>query len=179
MTSTASLSDSPGVSRAVLAGGGGGSLRRILVPADAFGHAARGLALAARVSCAVGGELRVVHIRAFDPPARGCGRFYVESATDATAVIDRALTGAWGHGCRASGIVVDAERSLIARAILAAASEWRADVIILTRRPRRALGVVLLGSITHQVMREARCPVLVVRQEKPATPPEVASHVRP
>jgi nucleotide-binding universal stress UspA family protein len=167
MPSTVKLSDSPGITPAVMAGDGGGSLRRILVPVDACGHAARGLALAALVSCAIGGELRVVHIRPFDPPARCCGRFYAESASGATAVIERALTGAWSHGCRASGIVVDAQRSLIARAITEAACQWRADVIILTRRPRRAFGVLLLGSVTHEVMREARCPVLVVRQEKP------------
>jgi nucleotide-binding universal stress UspA family protein len=166
MTSTVALSDSPGLSLAVMAGSGGGSLRRIFVPVDALGHAARGVALAARVSCAVGGELRVAHIRPFDPPSRCCGRFYPESPTDATAVIDRALTGAWSYGCRASGIVVEAQRSLVAQAITAAAEQWQADVIILTRRPRWALGVLLLGSVTHQVMREAHCPVLVVRREK-------------
>ncbi len=167
MPGTTGLRGSPKASLAVLAGGGGGSLRRILVPVDASGHAARGVALAARVSCAVGGELRVVHVRAFDPPGCGCGRFYAESAAEATGVIDQALTGAWSCGCRASGIVVDAQRSLIARAITGAASEWRADVIILTRRPRRAISILLLGSISHQIMREARCPVLVVRQDKP------------
>jgi nucleotide-binding universal stress UspA family protein len=166
MTSTVSLPDSPGLSLAAMAGNGGGSLRRIFVPVDASGRAAPGVALAARLSCAVGGELRVVHIRPFDPPSRCCGRFYPESSADATAVLDRALTRAWSNGCRASGIVVEAQRSLIARAITTAAEQWRADVIILTRRPRWAAGVLLLGSVTHQVMRETRCPVLVVRQEK-------------
>jgi nucleotide-binding universal stress UspA family protein len=164
MTRTASLPDSPAIQ---LADGGGGSLRRILVPVDMCGNSARGLVLAERVSCAVGGEIRVVHIRAFAPPVRNSGRFYLESSADATAVIERALTAAWGAGWRASGIVMDAERSHVAHAICKAASDWKADVIVLTRRPRRAVGILLLGSVAHQVMRHACCPVLVVRQLQP------------
>jgi nucleotide-binding universal stress UspA family protein len=160
MTATVSLPDSPAMP---LTDGGGGSLRRILVPVDSFGNCTSALATGARLACAIGGELRVVHIRAFDPPLRNAGRFYVESSSDATAVIDRAVTGAWQSGCRASGVVLDAERSAIARTICKAASDWKADVIILARRPRRAISILLLGSVGHQVMRLARCPVLAVR----------------
>jgi nucleotide-binding universal stress UspA family protein len=47
------------------------------------------------------------------------------------------------------------------------AREWEADVIILARRPRRAMGVLFFGSVAHQVMRQSSCPVLIVRQAKP------------
>jgi nucleotide-binding universal stress UspA family protein len=165
--SRVALPDSPPDSKAGPARGGGGALRRILVPVDGLGHSARALALAEQVSSAVGGELRVVHCRVFDPPVRTTGRFYVESSSAATAVVERALTGAWSSGCRASGIVVEAERTLVAQAICQAASDWSADLIILARRPRRAIGILLLGSVAHQVMRRSRCPVLVVRQLAP------------
>jgi hypothetical protein len=106
-----------------------------------------------QVSCAIGGELRVVHIRAFDPPARNTSRFFVESSSEATAVIDRAVSAAWQCGCRASGIVVDAERSKIARAICKAAGDWKADVIILARRPRRAISRVNSSEVVFHVSR--------------------------
>ncbi len=166
MPPTASLPDSPAMP---LTDGGEGSRRRVLVPVDSVDHCASALALGAWFGCAVGGELRVVHVRAFNPPVRGQGRFYTESSSQATAVIDQAVTGAWHSGCRANGIVVDAERTQIARAICSAASQWQADMIVLARRPRRALGILLLGSVAHQVMRLARCPVLVVRPMPPAT----------
>jgi nucleotide-binding universal stress UspA family protein len=168
MATTVSLPDSPAMP---LTDGGGGSLRRILVPVDSFGRCASALATGAQLACAIGGELRVVHIRAFDPPMRSTGRFYVESSSDATAVIDHAVTGAWQVGCRASGIVLEAERSAMARTICKAASDWQADVIILARRPRRAISILLLGSVGHQIMRLARCPVLAVRPVASAVVP--------
>lgn len=145
-----------------LADGDGGVPRRILVPVDAFGLSERALALGARIGCAVGGEVRVLHIRVFDPPVRSTGRFYTESASHATSVLDQAVTAAWEVGCRASGITFDAQRAGIAQAISAAADGWHADLIILTRRRRRVIGMLLLGSVTHQVMRLAPCPVVAV-----------------
>jgi len=143
--------------------GRGGSLQRMLVPVSTPGDSAAALALAARACTAVGGMLRVVHVRVFFPPVRGCGPFYPESSAQATAVIEEALTGVWPLGVKASGIVIDAERSRRARAITAAARDWGAGVIVLTRRSRPAVSRLLLGSVADQVMRRAACPVLVVR----------------
>jgi nucleotide-binding universal stress UspA family protein len=46
------------------------------------------------------------------------------------------------------------------------AAEWGAEVIVLTRRPRTALGILLCGSVSEQVMRKAAGPVLVVRRRR-------------
>jgi nucleotide-binding universal stress UspA family protein len=141
----------------------GGSLKRILVPVDANGRAADALALAAKLSCALDGAVRVVHVRIFDPPVRGTGRFYPESSADADAVVEHAVLDAWACGSRASGEVVVAERSRLGRAIVSAAEGWQAGVIVLARRPRRGLARLLLPSVADQVMRRSGCPVLVVR----------------
>jgi len=61
--------------------------------------------------------------------------------------------------------VIEAERSRRPQAIAAAARDWRAGVIVLTRRPRPAISRLLLGSVADQVMRRAACPVLAVRPE--------------
>jgi nucleotide-binding universal stress UspA family protein len=146
-------------------GGGGGSLQRMLVPVSTPDDSAAALATAARACAAVDGMLRVVHIRVFFPPVRGAGPFYPESDAQATAVIEQALTGVWALGVKASGVVIDGERSRRARVIAAAAEAWEAGVIVLTRRPRPAVSRLLLGSVADQVMRRAACPVLVVRPE--------------
>jgi nucleotide-binding universal stress UspA family protein len=104
-----------------------------------------------------------VHVRIFDPPVRGGGRFYPESSADAEAVVEHAVLDAWACGSRASGQVVVAERSRLGRAIVSAAESWQAGVIVLARRPRRALARLLVPSVADEVMRRAGCPVLVVR----------------
>jgi nucleotide-binding universal stress UspA family protein len=141
----------------------GGSLRRIFVPVGADGRAADAIALAARLSCALDGAVRVVHVRIFDPPVRGSGRFYPESSADAEAVVEHAVLDAWACGSQATGEVVVAERSRVGRAIVSAAVGWQAGVIVLARRPRPAVARLLRRGVADEVMRRADCPVLVVR----------------
>jgi len=145
--------------------GGGGSFPRILVPVGSHGQADQALALAAQFSAVVGGQLRLVHLRRWDPPLKGTGRFYTETSEQATAVLEKALTSVWAYGVPASGVVVDAVRSGMAHAIADEARAWRADVMVVARRRRRAIGVLVLGSLSNQLMREAGCPVLVAHQE--------------
>lgn len=146
-------------------GGGGGSFRRILVEADSFGLSAPALAAAARLSDAVSGQVRVVHVRTWDPGPKGAGRFFFESSSAATTVLDQAVTSVWQAGTRASGVVIEARRTRMTAVIAAQAAWWRADLVVVARRPRRPLGVLLLGSRPDQLMRAVRCPVLVVREE--------------
>jgi nucleotide-binding universal stress UspA family protein len=145
--------------------GGGESLQRVLVPVDESGHADRALALAVQFCAQVGGQLRLVHVRMWDPSVpRYGGRFFWETSEQATTVLDQALTSVWACGVPASGVVVDAARSRVARAIAAEARSWRAQVMVVARRPRTAIGVMLHGSLSAQLMREAGCPVLVTYQ---------------
>jgi nucleotide-binding universal stress UspA family protein len=52
-----------------------------------------------------------------------------------------------------------------AEGILASAEELRADVIVMGVQGRGALDLMLFGSTTHQVVRQATCPVLTVRRD--------------
>ena len=144
-------------------GGGGDSFRRILVPVDGSAMSAAAVAAAARLSVAMDGEVRVVHVRIYDPPARCCGRFYPETSQGALAVLDSAVSSAWACGARASGIVVEERRSRAAQAICASARSWRADLIVLARRRRLLVSRLFLGSVSYAVLARAACPVLVVR----------------
>jgi nucleotide-binding universal stress UspA family protein len=147
--------------------GGGRPIRRILVPVDSLGRADGALALAARLCAEVDGQLRLVHARAWDPPIPGgAGRFFWESSEQATEVLDKALTSVWARGVPASGVVVEAVRNRVARAIAAEARGWGAEIMVIARRSRTMIGVLLLGSMSDQLMREAGCPVLVTQQER-------------
>ena len=144
-------------------GDGRSSFRRILVPVRSPGESAPALAAAARICGLANGVLRLVHVRIYDPPMRASSRFYPETAAEAAAVLEEALLAAWAcGGPRASTAVVDAQRGNVATAIAGQASVWPADLIVLTRRPRSALALLAGGSVPHQVMRKASCPVLAV-----------------
>jgi nucleotide-binding universal stress UspA family protein len=148
--------------------GDGPSFRRIFVPVRSPGESAEALAAAARVcSNTINGVLRLIHIRIYDPPMPKCpGRFYPETVAEAKALLDEALLIVWGGGAQATTAVVDAPRGEVAAAIAQQASAWRADVIVLARRPRPAISRLVLGSVADQVMRKASCPVLTVHPKR-------------
>jgi nucleotide-binding universal stress UspA family protein len=58
---------------------------------------------------------------------------------------------------QATPAVVVAPRREVASAIAQLASAWRADMIVMTRRPGPALYRLVLGSVPDQVMRKAHC----------------------
>jgi nucleotide-binding universal stress UspA family protein len=146
----------------MLAGDAGGSFCRALVPVDSFGESINALALAARIGQSTGGPLRLVHVRMWDPPVRGGGLFYPETSEEATTVLDNAMDYVWARGVEATGVIVEAQRSCMATAIITEASQWSGDVIVLTARPRRFITLGVWDKATRQVMRAASCPVLIV-----------------
>ena len=149
------------------AGGGGLPFQRICVPVGPSGRPDQTLATAASFCAATGGRLRVVHVRMWDPAVRGGGsRYWLETSQEATAVLERALASVWARGVAASGVVVDAPRQRLTRSIAVQARAWRAEVLVVARRPRTALGALFFGGLPEKLMREAGCPVLVLRQRQ-------------
>lgn len=158
-----------------LSSGGGGSFRRVLVPIRSAADAAQALAVAAGVCSSTHGTLRLLHVRIFDPPARGYGRFYPQTTSQAAAVPDEALPILWAYGVQATTVVVDAPRGGVAAAIAQQAAAWRADVIVMSRRPSPAICRLVMGSVPDDVMRKASCPVLAVHP----TPVKRGKKIRP
>jgi len=149
------------------AGGGGLPFQRICVPVGPSGHDDPTLAAAACFGLATGGSLRVVHVRMWDPAVRGGGgRFYLETSAEATAILERALASVWARGVAASGVVVDAPRQRLTRAIAMHARAWSAEVLVVARRPRTAFGALCLGGLPEKLMRDAGCTVLVLRDRQ-------------
>lgn len=142
----------------------GPAFRRILVPVGSPADSLDSLAAATRIgSTTVNAVLRLVHVRVYDPPMPRCpSRFYPETRAEAAGLLDEALLIVWEGGGQATTAVVDAPRGELATGIARHASEWRADMIVLTRRRRPAVSRLVLGSVADQVMRKANCPVLAV-----------------
>jgi nucleotide-binding universal stress UspA family protein len=138
------------------------SFRRILVPVRLAGDAAETLAVAARICRSASGVLRLVHVRIYDPSVRGSGPFYPLTMSEAAAIPDEALPIVWAYGLRATTAVVDAPRGEVASAIARHAAAWRADMIVMTRRPSPAICRLVPGSVPDRVMRLTDCPVLTV-----------------
>ena len=75
--------------------------------------------------------------------------------------------------------VVRAQRRGISTApvILEYAEEIDADVIVMSTHGRRGLSHALLGSVTEEVVRLSRCPVLTIRGRPGASTPPRVEHV--
>ena len=139
-----------------------GSFHRILVVVHDLDGSSKALRLAARTGRATGGRLRLVHVRMWEPPGPGTGRFYPETSEEATALLDSAMSYVWKFGVEASGIVVEAQRSSIAAVTLAEASRWGADVIVVAARLRHLITIGVWDRAARQIMQAAACPLLVV-----------------
>lgn len=91
----------------------------------------------------------------------GAGKLDEESASVAAELADQGVAAAAAAGFDAQPLPVRADRR-IWRAILDAAEEHDARVIVLGSRGRSAIESAVLGSVAYRVVHHARCPVLVV-----------------
>lgn len=132
----------------------------VLVPLDGSELAERALPYAAGLVRALGGELLLVRaapVRASEADGINWGTSaYARGEAELEAVAER---------LRAAGIRVQTHVALgmsAAAAILAAAGEQRADLVVMSTHGRSGLGRVLYGSVADEVLRGSDVPVLLV-----------------
>lgn len=140
------------------------SFRRILVAADESAFAARAADVALELARSLGAELAFMHV--IDPslvsaPESGipAGQLIALAEQDG-----RRLLAAFSQ--RASAQPPPLEFIHVgkpATEIVKAAKDWPADLIVIGCHGRGGVKRVLLGSVAETVMRQAACPVLVVR----------------
>lgn len=142
-----------------------GHPRRILVPLDGSDLAEQALPLATGLARRAGATLLLLRSVAW-PPVGGAGRLRhgEEQARGYLAEVGQRLTR---QGC-AVGTSLRCDPA--AEAILAAAMEQRADLIVMTTHGRGGLGRWAYGSVADRVLRGASVPVLLVRAAAPPTP---------
>lgn len=142
-------------------------LARILVPVDFSPFSYGALRFAREWAQRFGSEIRVLHVI---EPINTFGVLGMESVAPtlepvdfhevARAELDKLARETSPDPAKVSVRLRDGAAS---HEIIAAAREWKADLIIIATHGRTGLSHVLLGSTAEQVVRHAPCPVLTLR----------------
>lgn len=151
----------------------------ILLAIDGSKHSAAPIHAAAELAKAFHSEVVVVHARQVVPSPVPVGitpiGIVISGAADEMAavaqdleaaarrVVDHVLAEVANRDVKARGEVVSGRST--AKSILDAAQDCGADLIVIGSRGLSDLSGLLLGSVAHQVVQHAHCPVLVVRGE--------------
>jgi nucleotide-binding universal stress UspA family protein len=130
--------------------------RRVLIPVEDASQAEHAVDLARRAGAS---EARALHLNLRDNI--GGRRFALETESSASGVVEATVFELRMAGIGASGQVRHAIVDRAAEAIVAEATEWGADLIVLGSPRRSEFATRLFGSVTLRVLQHAPCPVLV------------------
>jgi nucleotide-binding universal stress UspA family protein len=144
--------------------------QRILVPIDGSSTAQLGLAEAVKLAQLTGGAIRLLHVVDQLSVALSAASF----AACAADVFDLLREGGQSilDAARAfvehAGVAVDTElrdnvEGRLADLVIASASAWNADLIVIGTHGRRGVERMVIGSDAEQIARYAPVPVLLVR----------------
>jgi universal stress protein A len=142
-------------------------IQKILVPIDFSEASERAAAYAAALARRLGASIHLIHVvessplnrRPYDyepdtPAVRE--RFYQEARARLIALAARVASGT-------RRVSVEVRRGDALKSITAAEIDYGADLVILSTHGRSGWSHLLLGSVAEQLIRTARCPVLVIR----------------
>ena len=135
---------------------------RILLAVDSSKHSMATVEPVAALAAATGAEVQVLHVWNLEARAVG-GHWDVETRTDARALINDVAARITERGVVATKRLDTADRERIPAAIVNAATEFGADLIAVGSRGIDDLHALLFGSVSHHVLHDTDCPVLVVR----------------
>ena len=155
------------------------AIRKILVPTDFSAHADEAFRVAQALARAVGAEVILFHVAR--PPAvvSEGGKLSADPGNaDAANLWDRF------HSMQPADARVRVEHEVIvadkprAGHILEVLDKLGCDLIVMGMHGRSWLKHRLFGSVTEEVVRLARCPVMVVKAPAPASEPPTPEPVR-
>ena len=139
------------------------AIGRILVATDGSEPARAAVTLAANFARTSGASVEVVHAWNLEVHHRQ-GVWDVETRSEARELVESTVLRLTGLGVEAAGDVLDADNHHIAHALAEAAREYGADLIVVGSRGLSDWkSLVSAHSVTHQLLTEVDCPVLIVR----------------
>jgi nucleotide-binding universal stress UspA family protein len=141
---------------------------RVIVPTDFSSGSEEAFGIAMRLAGVAGSELVLLHVLV-EMPLFSEGPFAKNRTRDVFAAARRWAEQSleeWAAKARAAGVRArTALRTGVPfREIVAAATDERADLIVLGTHGRGGINRALLGSVADRVIRLAPCPVLTVRE---------------
>jgi nucleotide-binding universal stress UspA family protein len=145
---------------------------RILVAIDGSPCSDRALEEATTLATAAKAHLRILHVVDLALPFTSWEMVCVDASHVINAVRDGAARMLREAASRARSVGLHVDTQLmevgggrISDRITAAASEFKADIIIVGSHGRSGLSRVIMGSVSDALVRTAPVPVLVVRRE--------------
>lgn len=137
--------------------------RTIMVAVDDSEQSDRAVSVALDLAKATGGAVHVFHLREHEViVGKSGGSFERESDEEVESLLAKEMAV-----LRAGGVpvVADVRRGRLdqaARAILQAADEASADLLVIGLRGSSALGALILGGTAYKILHSTKRPVLVV-----------------
>jgi nucleotide-binding universal stress UspA family protein len=140
------------------------SIRKILIAVDDDPVSAHAADIGSELARALGGEVALIHINVVEyAEDTGIPRSQVISQMEQEG--NRLLSGFRERLSLPSSTLEFVQTGIPATAITRAAKDWPADLIVMGSHGRSGMRRALLGSVAEGVMRNAPCPVLVVRAQ--------------
>jgi nucleotide-binding universal stress UspA family protein len=140
--------------------------KRIVAATDLTAESLSTVAFAAHLARAHDARLLVLHVPTstaavyseFLPPLDIAG---IDDVVEASA---REHLERWARSNLRgqSGVTLQVRSGHPSDTITKVATEWNADLIVMATHGRKGLGYLALGSVTEQVLRDARSPVMTV-----------------
>jgi nucleotide-binding universal stress UspA family protein len=136
---------------------------------DVAAHVTAAADMTRQLALDTGNDVIVLHVHEF---ATGrWGRMQVDCAEgDGEKVVDAIVASLQEAGVTAKGVIGSARYGHVAHAILAAADEHAAQVVVLGSSSRTDLPHLPFGSVSNRVLHLARRPVLIVPKSTTSSP---------
>lgn len=145
---------------------------KVVWATDGSDSADRALGFARALAAESGGELLAVYCTEFTLPGKGPGGRYPVHANEneLQEKVRRQVADLSQDGVRAELQVHGTDVGGAAHVISDAATEAKADLIVVGTRGRTTLAGLLLGSVTQRLLHIAPCPVLAVPKGQDSGP---------
>lgn len=140
-------------------------IEKILVPVDFSPHSAKAVAVAVEFAKAFSAEIHLLHAYSLPVGVVGPYDYQIpanilgEMRESAARRVDEEAEKVSSQGVKATGMITE---GVPTQAIVEAAEQIGADLIVMGTRGHTGLKHVVLGSVAERTIRHAPCPVLTV-----------------
>ncbi len=139
----------------------GSSFRRILFAVSASDRCKRAITLVAALARTCGSDVHLIHL--YERICVGRGVFWgVETPDEATRFVNGVRADLEQGGVRTEASAEKTSPDEIGLRIVWAAAKCGADMIVIGSRGESTLRAAFRGSISHEIIRRSKIPVLVV-----------------
>jgi nucleotide-binding universal stress UspA family protein len=133
---------------------------KIVLAIDRSASSRAAVAAIVQLAAPLKSEVLVLHVWNLETRVRE-GAWDIETLPEARKLVDGVLDGLREAGVKASGEVVNAAGAKVGPAIEEAAEAFGADLVAVGSRGLSDLAGVFTGSVSHRLLADLDCPVLV------------------